>query len=236
MCVLQVQARSRHQRTVCDESLNVMLSEVFICAHTQTCTWHTCHTRHACQCDTWREMCTWSHRITNNAPIQSSTHDEVNIRCTLLHITMPWNNSRRLKMNKVSRWRLSDQLMLHARKCYIVQSHAWVLHAHLHTCVSTVFLVRIFIMQYVWREMQVYIQCACILYMFACISPNVLAVLYVVSWCTVYPVHEVCTAAAGGVKLVVCAIVHNRNVVVCPCVCTCSRSLSLLCVNVSVLF
>ena len=121
-----------------------------MCTHTQTCTWHTCHTRHACQCDTWREMCTWSHRITNNAPIQSSLLAHM-MKLTfvvhILHITMPWNNSRRLKMNKVSRWRLSDQLMLHARKCYIVQSHAWVLHVHLHTSVSTVFLVRIFIMQ-----------------------------------------------------------------------------------------
>ena len=34
--------RSRGQWTVGDEFLNVMLSEVFICAHMQTCTWHTC--------------------------------------------------------------------------------------------------------------------------------------------------------------------------------------------------
>ena len=123
----------------------------------------------------------------------------------------------------VSWWRLSDQLMLHARKCYIV--HAWVLHVHLHTCVYFVSSTYIYLLCSVKRDASV--QCACILYNHACMHFTKCFGCAVVSWCPVYPVHVVwqwCTAAAGGVKLVVCAIVYNRNAVVCPCLCTVEAS------------
>ena len=134
----------------------------------------------------------------------------------------------------VSRWRLSDQLMLHARKCYIV--HAWVLHVHLHTCVYFVSSTYIYLLCSVKRDASV--QCACILYNHACMhftkcfgcavwyldaqsilsmwsSSDVLLQL----WCEV-----------GGV----CNSAQQKCC--CMSMFVHSRSLSFRCVNVSVLF
>ena len=62
--------------------------------------------------------------------------------------------------------------------------------------------------------------------MLACISPNVLAVLCGILMPSLScPCGlEVMYCCSCGVKLVVCAIVHNRNAVVCPCLCTVEAS------------
>lgn len=190
-------------------------------------TWRTCHTRQACQCDTWRQiMCTWSHRITNYAPIQTSLFahmTNLTFNVHILHITMPWSNSRRLKMNSltVKIIRPADascKEMLHCTCMSTARTSAYM-------CVYCVSSTYIYLLCSVKRDASV--QCACILYNHACMHFTKCFGCAVVSWCPVYPVHVVwqwCTAAAGGVKLVVCAIVHNRNAVVCPCLCTVEAS------------
>ena len=188
---------------------------------------YTCHTRYACQCDTWRQMCTWSHRITNNAPIQTSLFAHMtNLTFVLhiLHITMPWNNSRRLKMNSltVKIIRPADVSCKEMLYCTCMSTARTSAYMCVY-CVSSMYNY-ILIMQCEERckcTMCMHIIQSCLhafhqMFWLCCgiLMPSLscpcgLAVMYCCSWWW---------------KLVVCAIVHNRNAVVCPCLCTVEAS------------
>ena len=202
-------------------------------------TWRTCHTGQACQCDTWRQiMCTWSHRITNNAPIQTSLFahmTNLTFNVHILHITMPWSNSRRLKMNSltVKIIRPADascKKMLHCTCMSTARTSAYM-------CVYCVSSTYIYLLCSVKRDASV--QCACILYIQSCLHafhqiywlccgilmpslscPWGLAVMYCCSWWC--EVGGVCNSA--------------QQKCCCMSMFVHSRSLSFLCVNVSVLF